>query len=136
MRFFAWNDQDDSLMPIEASDILAALDIAEDMSPSRWLFSEESLEQFMNTATQALGGDRKAFCLYCGAEECYKPGEEKQAWSNMLAHDAECPKNPLVAKIKRLLGLLDGARNWVQDSELRAVIYEVAPPTPRTKEDG
>jgi len=136
MRFFAWNDQDDSLMPIEAGDIMEALNVAEDMPPSRWLFDETTLEQFMHDATEALGGDRKAFCLYCGAEECYKPGEQAKAWENMLAHDAVCPKNPLVHRIGMLELLLDGARNWVQNPLLRTAITEVVPPKPRTKEDG
>jgi hypothetical protein len=59
---------------------------------------------------------RKAFCLHCGHEVHYAPGDEidqARAWKALLDHDVVCQKNPLVAKVAELEeanGMLEGGK--------------------------
>lgn len=55
-----------------------------------------------DAATMDASRTRAAFCLYCGHSEGYAVGDDaalRRAYEAAKAHDAVCPRNPLVAAL-------------------------------------
>lgn len=73
---------------------------------------------------------RNAFCIYCGFTFEYQPNQEKsreamqEAHNKLLAHDAECPRNPLVKRLKELERERNEALEKVRNAALTAMVRE------------